>query len=108
MNDTSTSVKTRKTRYDLNFKRSAVELWQSSGKSAAAVAAELGISDQTLKVWKRQLCLPPPPSTAQTMQELQAENRRLRRDLHFAQRQREILKKTLGILASPSDNASSI
>jgi transposase-like protein len=70
-----------------------VELWQSSGKSAAAVAAELGISDQTLKVWKQQLCLPPPPSTAQTLQELQAENRRLRRDLHFAQRQREILKK---------------
>ena len=57
MNDTSNSVKQRKTRYDLNFKRSAVELWQSCGKSAAAVAAELGISDQTLKVWKQQLCL---------------------------------------------------
>lgn len=108
MKDTATSIKLRKTRYDLNFKRSAVELWQSSGQSAAATAAELGISDQTLKTWKQQLCLPPPPSTAQTMAELQAENRRLRRDLHFAQRQREILKKTLGILASPSDNASSI
>lgn len=70
MNDTSTPVKNRKTRYDLNFKRSAVELWQSSGKSAEAVAAELGISGQTLKVWKQQLCLPPPPSTAQTLQEL--------------------------------------
>jgi transposase-like protein len=108
MNATTTSVKQRQTRYDLNFKRSAVELWQSSGKSAAAVASELGISDQTLKVWKQQLCLPPPPSTAQTLQELQAENRRLRRDLHFALRQREILKKTLGILASPNDNASSL
>ena len=108
MNDTSNSVKLRKPRYDLNFKRSAVELWQSSGKSAEAVAAELGISDQTLKVWKQQLCLPPPPSTAQTMAELQAENRRLRRDLHFALRQREILKKTLGILASPNDNALSL
>jgi hypothetical protein len=30
MNDTPTSIKQRKTRYDLNFKRSAVELWQSS------------------------------------------------------------------------------
>lgn len=106
--NTSNSVKTRKTRYDLDFKRSAVELWQSSGKSAATVAAELGISAQTLKTWKQQLCLPPPPSTAQTMQELQAENRRLRRDLHFAQRQREILKKTLGILASPNGSASSL
>ena len=108
MNDTSTSVKSRKTRYDLNFKRSAVELWQSSGKSAGVVATELGISGQTLKTWKQKLCLPPPPSTAQTLQELQAENRRLRRDLDFALRQREILKKTLGILASPSDNALSI
>jgi hypothetical protein len=35
MNNTATPVKPRKTRYDLNFKRSAVELWQSSGKSAA-------------------------------------------------------------------------
>jgi hypothetical protein len=39
MNDTQTPVKLRQTRYDLNFRRSAVELWQSSGKSAAAVAA---------------------------------------------------------------------
>lgn len=108
MNDTTNSVKERKVRYDLNFKRSAVELWQSSGRSADAVARELGISPPTLKVWKQQLCLPPPPSTAQTMAELQAENRRLRRDLHFAQRQREILKKTLGILTNPSDNASSL
>ena len=45
MNDNSTSVKLRKPRYDLNFKRSAVELWQGSGTSAKTVAAELGISD---------------------------------------------------------------
>jgi transposase-like protein len=51
MNNTATPVKHRKTRYDLNFKRSAVELWQSSGQSAAVVT-ELGISDQTLKVWQ--------------------------------------------------------
>lgn len=108
MKDNTTSVTSRKTRYDLNFKRSALELWQSSGKSADAVARELGISPPTLKVWKQQLCLPPPPSTAQTMAELQAENRRLSRDLYFAQRQREILKKALGILASPNDNASSL
>jgi prepilin-type processing-associated H-X9-DG protein len=48
MNGTQTPVKNRQTRYDLNFKRSAVELWQSSGRSAAAVAAELGISGQIL------------------------------------------------------------
>jgi len=41
MNDISTPVKPRKARYDLNFKRSAVELWQSSGRAAEAMAAEL-------------------------------------------------------------------
>ena len=92
MNDTQAPVKNRKARYDLNFNRSAVALWQGSGKSALAVAAELGISGQTFKTWPQQLCLPPLPSTAQALAELQAENRRLRRDLHFALRQREILK----------------
>jgi hypothetical protein len=37
MNETPTPVKQRKTRYDLNFKRSTVELWQSRSKSAAAM-----------------------------------------------------------------------
>jgi len=50
-------LKVRKQRYDQNFKRSAVELWLGSGKSAETVAAELGISGQTLKVWKQQLAL---------------------------------------------------
>jgi len=43
MNDTQTPIQNRKTRYDLNFKRSAVELWQSSGRSAEAEAADLGL-----------------------------------------------------------------
>jgi len=36
--------KVRKKRYDINFKRSAVEHWLGSGKSAGQVAGELGIS----------------------------------------------------------------
>jgi hypothetical protein len=44
MNDTSNSVKQRKTRYDLNFKCSAVEHW-------------LGINVQTLKIWKQQIAV---------------------------------------------------
>ena len=57
MNDTQTEPQRRKKRYGLNFKRSAVELWLSGGKSAQAVAAELGISSQTLKTWKQQLAV---------------------------------------------------
>ena len=35
---------------------------------------------------------------------LQAENRRLQKELHRMAQQRDILKKTLGIISAPSDN----
>lgn len=105
MNDTQTEPKIRKQRYDLNFKRSAVELWLAGGQSAQAVAAELGINSQTLKTWKQQLSVTPPPTPAQSLEQLQEENRRLRRELVSTQRRCEILKKTLGILSEPSGNA---
>jgi transposase-like protein len=102
MNDTQTEPQKRKKRYDLNFKRSAVELWLSGGKSAAAVAAELGISGQTLKTWKQQLAVPPPPSTAQSPEQLQEENRRLRRELTGALRRCDILKKPWASSPNPA------
>jgi len=106
MNETSNEPKVRKKRYDQNFKRSAVEHWLTSGKSAEAIAAELGISGQTLKTWKQQLAVPMPAGQRPTMEQLLEENRRLRRENNHLIRQREILKKTLGILSTPSDNAS--
>jgi hypothetical protein len=42
--NTENRVQRKYKRYDENFKRNAVELWRSSGKSAEAVAAELGIT----------------------------------------------------------------
>jgi|SRR5580765_991297 len=99
-------IRTRKyKRYDLTFKRSAVELWLAGGKSAEAVAGELGISVQALKTWKHQLAVPPPASGAQTFEQLQEENRRLRRELTGALHRCDILKKTLGILSEPNGNA---
>ena len=106
MNNTDSEPKIRRKRYDQNFKRSAVELWLSGGRSAPAVAAELGISVQALKTWKKQLALVPPPSGAQSVEQLQEENRRLRRELSGAWRRCDILKKTLGILSEPNGNAS--
>jgi transposase-like protein len=68
MNETQTEPKVRKKRYDENFKRSAVEHWLGSGKSAQAVAGELGISGQTLKTWKqRSICCRPPNTPANSM-----------------------------------------
>src|SRR5438093_8471715 len=92
-------------RYDENFKRSAVELWLQGGKSVQQIAAELGISDQSLKNWKKQLAALPATGLGQrSVQQLEEENRRLKRELQHVARQRDILKKTLGIISHPNDN----
>ena len=89
-------------RYDEAFKRSAVALWQRGGKSAAQVAAELGVNVQSLKQWRLQHAGVPPTGAERTVEALEAENRRLRRELALAFEQRDILKKTLGILSAPN------
>jgi transposase-like protein len=54
MNNENSSPRGYK-RYDENFRRSAVELWLQGGKSLHQIARELGVSDQSLKKWKKQL-----------------------------------------------------
>jgi transposase len=96
-------------RYDENFKRSAVELWHQGGKSVQQIARELGISDQSLKNWKKQLAALPATGPGQrSLQQLEEENRRLRREVRLLGQQRDILKKTLGIIATPSGNDLSV
>lgn len=88
-------------RYDEAFKRQAVEMWLSGGKSAATVAAELGISDQSLQKWRQRLRTLPATGLGQrSPQQLEEENRQLKRELQHVLRQRDILKKTLGILSA--------
>ena len=92
-------------RYDEAFKRSAVELWLQGGKSIELIARELGISTQSLKQWKKQLAALPPTGLGQRSGlQLEEENRLLRREVRHLAQQRDILKKTLGILATPSGN----
>ena len=92
-----------KARYTEEYKQEALELWRNSGRSAAKVAAELGIRAPLLYRWarpKRQAShskaeLRPGSSVA----ELQAEIRRLRAENTKLLEQREVLKKSLGILS---------
>jgi len=101
--DATTTRKYR--RYDEAFKRQAVEHWLLSGKACRRVAAELGVDQQSLSQWKKAFTQAAPAEVTGTLEALQAENRRLQRELHRAQVQRDILKKTLGILCEPGDNA---
>ena len=91
-------------RYDEAFKRSSVEHWMVGGKSATQVADELGINVQNLRKWKAKFKALPAGEVAGTLEALQAENRRLQRELHRVSVQRDILKKTLGIISEPPGN----
>ncbi len=82
-------------RYDDAFKRQAVEHWLRSGKNGTQIAQELGISYPSLKEWKRRYGGEAAPQRA----DLEAENRALRAELARVREQRDILKKTLGILS---------
>ena len=87
--------------YTEEFKREAIALWKSSEKSLAQVARELGVSDNTMHGWKRQLeqhgADAFPGSGHQTP--LEEENRRLRRELERVQQERDILKKAVAIFS---------
>jgi len=92
-------------RYEEAFKRQAVEHWLRGGKNGAQIARELGISYPSLKEWKRRYGGNATPQRA----DLEAENRALRAELARVREQRDILKKTLGILSEtprPATNAS--
>ena len=75
-------------------------MWQNSGKPAQEIAAQLGIREGQLYEWKKN-ALPMAASG-----DLQAENAALRRELALVRQQRDILKKTLGIISEPLKNAT--
>jgi transposase len=92
-----------KARYTEEYKQEALELWRASGRSAAKVAAELGIRAPLLYRWarpKRQVKLSAGDSECgRSVEELEAEIRRLRAENAKLLEQREVLKKSLGILS---------
>ena len=99
---TNGPAKRARRRYDAAFKQSAVAHCQRHGGNVTRTAQELGLNHWTLRDWlqaERDKNQPPPP--ALTLAEAQAENRRLRADLARITEQREVLKKSLGILSLP-------
>lgn len=89
-------------RYDREFKDNAVALIRN-GRTITEVSRDLGVSKWSLGGWVKQA------SAGQTLREPktltmespeQRELRRLRQDLEYVTRQRDILKKALGILSA--------
>jgi len=89
--------------YTAEFKREAVQLLESSGKSGAVIAEELGISDGSLYTWRKQLTQQGEEAfpgkghqtpTEEEFRQLRAENERLKQE-------RDILKKAIAIFSQP-------
>lgn len=93
-------AKVQKT-YTAEFKREAVQLAQTSGKSIVQVARELGISATSIHQWRKELAEHAsqafPGSGHQTAQE--EELRRLKRENEVLKQERDILKKAVGIFS---------
>lgn len=91
--------------YDQAFKQEAVRLWQSSGQAAEHTARQLGISVFNLYEWRKQAGRTTRAAGASGLPEskeaLQQEIMRLREENRRLAEQRDILKKSLGILSEP-------
>jgi transposase len=92
-----------KASYSDQYKEEALALWRNSGRSAAKVAAELGIRAPLLYRWAHVEREPKgaksSAKTKRTFEELEAEIRHLRAENAKLLEQREVLKKSLGILS---------
>ena len=78
--------------YPPEFRREAVELLRRSGKTVPQLAAELGVSPQSLRNWARQIDVDEGRAEGLTSDERE-ELRRLRREVRTLAEEREILKK---------------
>jgi transposase-like protein len=99
-------------KFDAAFKREAVQNWLSSGKSADVIAGELGINSNLLYAWRKSFAPADaggraadgakPATLAEALARIDADQREIR---HLRE-QRDILKKTLGILSEPSSSVT--
>lgn len=88
-------------RYDEEFKRTLVNLYQSGGKTQAALCKEYGVSQTALTRWIKQYSTVETDDgeilTAKQVKELQRRNAQLEEELM-------ILKKALAIFTPHSNN----
>ena len=102
MNQETSSGGTPNPVYTEEFKRSVVDHWCHSGKTAGQVAQEFGVKVWNVRDWRRRygpthqpVDAPLPPTPEAMAQEIQ----QLRQELARVSAQRDILKKTMGILS---------
>ena len=97
-------MKTEKRTYSPEFKREALQLWQSSDKSAAAIETDLGITPGLLSRWKRQQAkngVDAFPGKGRLLPD-DEKLRQLEKENAILRQEREILKKAVAIFSNPN------
>ena len=90
--------------YTREFKIEAIQLWQTSGKSAPQIEQDLGIGKGCLYRWKRELtdegenAFPGHGRLAPDQERI----RQLERENKILRQERDILKKAVAIFSHPS------
>jgi transposase len=90
--------------YTEEFKRSVVDHWCHGDKTAEQVAQEFGVKVWNVRDWRRRYGPTHKPVDApmpEKPEELKRELQQLRKELARITTQRDILKKTMGILSEP-------
>ena len=89
--------------YAPEFRAEAVRLVRERGRTITAVAAELGMSQESLRQWLRRAEL---EEKGQTLSEPEREElRRLRKEVRILAEEREILKKAAAFFAKEQSRA---
>lgn len=92
------STNTKKT-YDDEFKKQAVQLLISSGRPLTQIARELGVPVWNLRDWRKRL-QPQLSKQPETLEGLRVRLAQVERENLQLRQQRDILKKTLGIVSN--------
>ena len=91
----------KKKQYSEEFKREAIRLQETSGKTVAALERELGLSHGLLRQWKKRFEVNEESNTLglSEVEQLKLELRQVKRELEIVQQERDILKKTVRIFS---------
>ncbi len=95
-------LKACRRRFTAEFKRDAVRLITDQQYTFQAAGQAVGVSQNSLRGWHRKFASAPSSANgaAVTVEQLQADNKRLRQQLKRAETEREILKKATTYFAS--------
>lgn len=86
--------------YSPEFRREAVALYRSSGQSIATLAAEFGVSDESLRQWIQQFQLDHGERDDGRSSTERDELRELKKEVRRLEQEREILEQAAAFVAS--------